>query len=200
MKILNKIKIFLKNLTKIEIFSKISLNRKFSKFSKKSKFFKNFDQNRNFAKIWIKIDSFRKFRKSKFFDEFDQNRIVSKIWPKPKFSKFRKNGNFSKILTIIKMFWKIFEIFRKFFWLNSKFIEKLTKIEIFRKFYPNRIFSKFDQNRNYSKILPEWNIFEIFEILTKIEILREFWPKSKFFENIPILVKFSKNFNFFENF
>ena len=112
------------------------------------------------------------------------------------FRNFRKNGNFSKILTIIKMFWKIwqkskiFENFRKF-WLNSKFIEKLTKIEIFRKFYPNGIFSKFDQNQNFFQKCYLNGIFSKFS---------KFWPKSKFYENFDQNRNSLKIFRFWWNF
>ena len=94
-------------LTKIEIFtkiwpkpnfSKILLNRHFSKFSKiliKIEIIRTFVQNRN---VW-------KFsNKSKILNNFDENQIFSKIWPK---FKFFEN------LTKIAIF-RYFRINRKF--------------------------------------------------------------------------------------
>ena len=75
-----------------------------------------------FWKIWLK---------SKFFENFDQNRIVSKILPKPKFSKKKMEffENFYQIAIFFENFTQI-EIFRNFR-KDGNFSKILTKIEIF---------------------------------------------------------------------
>ena len=144
------------NFRNFEIFSKIWLESKFSKFSNifKSQIFSMFDQNRK--KIWpkskffrnlTKIGIFRNFRKFwpkwKFFVNFHQNPNFSKMWPESKFFEnffcnkieifvnFDQNRNFSKI------------------WPKSKFFENFNQIEIFRKFPKSKFFEIFEKNRNF---------------------------------------------------
>ena len=122
-------------------------------------------------------------------------------------TNFRKNWNFSKILTKIESFRKFdpnlyfpkFSKKSKFFVYSDKnrnFLEiwLISKcIEFFKK---SKFFENFHQNRKFSKIWPK-SIF--FGDLTKINIFRNFrnfWPKSK----ISIMLTFSKHFDFGQNF
>ena len=134
----------------------------------KIEIFGNFDQKRNFSKIWLKSKMFevdKHFHKNRnfmnLFRKFHPNLNFSKIWPKSKFSKITLRSKFFRIFEKIGIIPK----FRP----KSKLLENLTKIEIIRKFDPNRNYSKiwlkskffdifeyFDQKRNFlSKILPK---------------------------------------------
>ena len=160
---------FSKILIKIEIIRTFDQNRNFWKFSNKSKILNNFDEKQIFSKIWTKFKFFENLTKIAIFRYF---RINRKFWPKSKCDQnrnfsidpnrnFRRNANFSKILTQIEIFRK-FDRNRYFSKFSRNSSKILSKLEIFRKF---------DKNGDLAKIWLKWQFFEIFE---------NFDQKSKF--------------------
>ena len=86
---------------------------------------------------------------------------------------FDQNRDFSKILSKVENFPKIWPNLRLFLIFRSKLIVSkiLTKIEIIRKIDKNIDFrKKVDQNRDFE----------------------QFWSKSRFFENFQVYRDFSK--------
>ena len=89
-------------------------------------------------------------------------------------------SRYSKILIKI-------EIYRKF-WLKSRFLYILIKIEISENVHENEILLNFDDN---TEILIKVKIFRMYgpkwrfsKIFTEIKIYRKFLQKSRFFKNL----------------
>ena len=130
------------------------------------------------------------------------------------FRSFRKNRNFSKILTKIQFFRKfdsqisliskVFVIFKNFD-QNRIFFENLTKFKFLEIIEKNRIFRKISPKSIL--LLKIWLKSKIFEIFEKIEIFRKFdqnryfskiLSKWKFFEKLTKMAIFLEFFEMFE--
>ena len=163
--------------TKIEIFRKIYPNLVFPKILTKIDIFDNFDQNRgqnwDYLKILTSIEIFNFCVFTKFeitSENADKNRNFRKFWP--------PIWNLSKTMSGIKI------------WIF------LTKIEIFRKIYPELSFSEnVDQNWRFRQFWTKFfaqiifffvNIdqIKIFENWSKHGICSKFWLKYRFSKNL----------------
>ena len=167
----HRIRNFSRILTKIEFFFK-KFDQNWNFFEKlikieieKIEIFRKFDSNRNCSKIFPQAEIFRKLDLNRHFSIFFQiltkTEFFSKIWQKAKFFEHSTKieilteSKFPENFTKIELFSKKNENFRNFR-KHRNFSNILTKIKIFRKFWPKRIsFYKFDQNRNFWKIWPK---------------------------------------------
>ena len=127
---------FSKISTKIENFAYFDQNRDFCNSRPKSRFFSNFDQIGDFSKISTKLAIFLKFRK--FFQNQDLlqisiKSIILKMSSKTKICcKFRQKLRFKQNFDKNRDF--------RTFPLTMRFVQNLTKIEIFFRFRPKRDF------------------------------------------------------------
>ena len=210
--------LFFEILTEIEIFKicdqnqcfpkNIDWNRNFRNFWPKSKILtKNkiseiFDRNLNFSKILTIIEIFK---------SFDRNRNFSKILTEiVNFEIIERNRNFSKTFTAIVIFefflpnsnfFENFDPKQDFqnFWQKLKFFKNFDRDWDIRNFWPkSKLFQNFDRNRdfwpnrNFSKMLTEIEILEIFD--------QNYWNISNFFTEIVIFyIFFTKIENFDRN-
>ena len=162
---------FFENLEKIwfcQIFEKISIWDKIDENFEKCRFLSNFPKK---IRFWLISEKFRfwsnilkKFRFGwKFSKNFD---FLSKISKNFDFGKiFEKFRNFKFWPKSKFFFGNLTKIFRKFR-PKSKFVDNLTKIDIFLNFGQFCPKSKFSENwtksTNFSKILPKLKFFKIF--------------------------------------
>ena len=140
---------FLKIITKIVIFEKLWSKSIFSTVLFKIKIWRQFGINLSFFKNFVIRQHFWKFWiKSWFSKFFDINQNVLYIpWPKLRFSK---------ILTKIDVFFKVFtkiNSFERFDKHRDFSTKKISKVEIFREFRTDlRYFIKNKKNRDCSTI------------------------------------------------
>ena len=196
--IFEKISILVKIFKNFEKFRFYSHYRKISilvKFSKKVRFWSNF------RKISISVQIFEKFRFCRKFSEifdfdFGQNfEIISILVTIFKnCEKFRFNSNFRKI-NLVKLT-KEFDFGRSKFSKNLDFGKIFEKKIAFAKLFEKNIrfcwkFSKISKKSNFTEI------FEKFQIKSNFRKFSIFLGKLR---TISISFKFSKNFEFGQNF